>query len=267
MGITITVTGDSPQDVQAKLGALLFGMPDAHARFAPIHTGPAAEYAPAPSQPLPPGEGTPMIGDKPAAAAQTAEPEKPKRGRPKKDAEPTGPVWETRRYGGESDLEFSTERQACERLVELIHNAGSIQALDSLMTANADLVSNIGREWAEQIRDAEKNARAGLAPAAQPTQADAAPAYTDVNGEPLHTLTPDMPGAKNAIRAIATGAPPTLGFTVASALLQKHGLKKVSEMKDDDPRLAVIVREAAEILKLPVAESDAAEPDANALFT
>jgi hypothetical protein len=163
-----------------------------------------------------------------------------------------------RRYGGETDSEHPTARSAMARLIELVGAAGDLQALNELMDANGDLVEALRADDAAVLQDVVENTRKDLTPAVEPqggAPVQAAPAWPlRENSEPLTAVTPDRQGARDVVMALATGPAPKFGHAVAFALLERHGVGKLSEITDDaDPRLGRIAADGAGVLGVPVA--------------
>lgn len=203
-----------------------------------------------------------------------AEPAKRTRGRKKVDdaqdhagaiaeaVEPSpAPVFAVRRYDGVLDGEFADSGVAARRLVDLIHNAGEKDALKALLGVNGATFDALPTDRKDDIRDAIEAARAAFAPepaeaAPQPTPAPApagAAQVLDVDGGPLLAVTADKRGAQNVIRAIATGAPPRLGFAAAKAILDRFGVERVSAVPEGDATHGLIAAEGARLLGLPTA--------------
>jgi len=198
-------------------------------------------------------------------------PEKPRRGRPPKVAAPEpsqgeapAEVFLVRRYGGEADSEHETAAGAAARFTELLNAAGDAQAIDSLARANEELAEKLPVEIAEELAKRVDEAAAAFAPAEPAAPAEppkpAAPAWPMTrdtqNPQPLTRITPDFEGGKDALFAIATGPEPKFGHMVGLALLEKHGVPKLSALEPTDPKVALIAREGAALLGLPVVEPE-----------
>lgn len=189
----------------------------------------------------------------------------------KADPEPTMPApsldYVVRRYGGETDSEHATAKSAMARLIELVGAAGDLQALDELMDCNGDLVEALRADDAAEVQRVVEETRADLTPPAppqaepQPEPEAPAPAAPTAPTWPfnqdnvtLTAITPDQKGGRDVVWAIATGAAPKYGHLVALALLEQHGVQKLSSITDPaDPRWAKIAEDGAKILGLPMA--------------
>jgi hypothetical protein len=171
-----------------------------------------------------------------------------------------------RRYGGQTDSEHATAKSAMARLVEMIGAAGDVQALDELVDANGDLIEALRTDDAEALQKVVFDTRATLAqpepvaapapepePVAAPAPAGPVWPFNQAN-ETITSITPNENGARDAVWAIACGQPPKFGGMVAMALLERHGVSKLSEIPSgDDPRWAKIAVDGAGVLGLPVA--------------
>jgi hypothetical protein len=163
-------------------------------------------------------------------------------------------VWEVRRYGGELDSEMPAAKDAAERLTDLIKNAGDEQALNSLGEANADLVEKLPAEMAQAVSDAMDAALAAVAKPVSTIPEGPAPAPAWPMGEnklPLVSVSLDKQGARDSIFAIATGPEPKFGHAAGLALLQRHGVEKLSALQDGDDRFVTVAAEGAKLLSLP----------------
>lgn len=269
MTITLTIQGNTLDEVFRKIGtgpfAVQMPMPPAEGEM----TRPTTE-------PCPPvdNSGQPQPTSADSGEAGKRGPGRPRRNSPAAEATAPALTWQVRRFDGHPDGgAFTDSGQATERLVELVHNAADIEAIDALVKANADLVTALPAERREEVNDAIARARAAVAqaaaaaqpgpatqPAAQPTPAAPAMAWKDIDGNPMAAVTPDRRGALSVVKAIASGPAPTFGFNVAKALLDRCGAEKVSAITDDaDPRLAKIAREGAAMMGLPVSEPAGAD--------
>jgi len=180
--------------------------------------------------------------------AEGAEP-KPK---PEPEAEPSGPVYTVRRYGGMIHGEYADSGSATQDLLGLISEAGDVEALEALVVAN-DGIAFWPQERRQVITNAVKSAHATLA-SATPAHATPAPQHFALNGAVLGGLTPDKQGAMDGVNAVvaAEGGAGGGGYAAAKAFMESLGVARVSKLDDGDPNLGKIAAWCAARLGLPV---------------
>lgn len=273
-------TGETLQQVLGRAGLL----PVHTVHIAPQSDLDGLREAFADARPVPvitPAEAAEQAGLEPPttlhARVQTeTAPEQPaprRRGRPPKSQQPTTiqevaaqapeTVYLVRRYGGEADTEHSEPETAAARLIELVNNAGTLQALESLSQHNEALAEQMPEEIAEGVSAAFDQAFAALTPQEQPEPAQPAPPaaaapvawpFCEDRKTPLTQVTLSWQGARDALFAIATGPKPQFGVPAGQKMLESFGVPKLSALAQDDPKVLDIARKAAEMLGLPVAE-------------
>jgi hypothetical protein len=259
MPISFTITADTAAEfadtARQALSFLSGGAPAYVHREEPVEV---QTFGPLPEQPPEP------------APASEAEAESPKRGRgrprgttaaAKAAAEEAEAEWIVRRYGGQQDSIHPSPASAAARVVELIGAAGEALAITQLMDANGELIEALPAMYSMQVNDAAEQTLAALdAPAPPPAQPQAPlpapPAAWPAaeNGKPLTQVARDKQGARDVIMAIATGPVPKFGHMAALAVLEKHGIAKLSDIPNDgDPRFGEIAAAGAALLGVPVA--------------
>lgn len=284
MPVTITVTADCVEAVHEEIERIMWGrrpppvvvLDPANNLGAPTPGQMPSAMTPQTDPPQEVRAGDTIIVDMPPDSGKRS------RGRPKgttatvmaarkADPEPTMPApsldYVVRRYGGETDSEHPTAKSAMARLIELVGAAGDLQALDELMDCNGDLVEALRADDAAEVQRVVEETRADLTPPAppqaepQPEPEAPAPAAPTAPTWPfnqdnvtLTAITPDQKGGRDVVWAIATGAAPKYGHLVALALLEQHGVQKLSSITDPaDPRWAKIAEDGAKVLGLPMA--------------
>lgn len=219
-------------------------------------------------------------GQQDAAGRATAEPPKRAPGRPRKDGSPAQPrppvpaaeakpaVFTVRRYGGQTEGEYTDSGQAADVLLGLIREAGDGQALDELMQHNAEEVLTWPKERQQDVIEAADAVRAVMK-AGEPEAEAAKPAtparqHLDLDGQPFHEVTLDAKGvmtAANACVAMDDGVVHGPHWKDVSDKMAELGITRIGKVDTSKPEgvaaLAALGRFCAAKLGLPVAEAGA----------